>query len=74
MTSLAEGESTDRIAYHESAHTLFLNALLFFLLLTLSVGVVRDHRLVEFADLGRNATVEVFELLGMLHDGTQVFL
>ena len=61
-------------SYHESPHSLLLNAFLFLLLLTLGVGVPHHHRLVTLADLDRHATVELFEVLRMLQYHIEILL
>ncbi len=60
--------------YHEPSHTLLLNPLLLFLLFPLGVGVPSQQRLVHFADSARDVAVVVFEVLGVLYDGIQIFL
>lgn len=63
-----------KMTYHESAHSLLLDAFLFLLLFALGVRMPHHDGLVALADLEWHAAVEVLEVLSVLQHRIQVFL
>lgn len=61
-------------AHHQPAHSLLLNALILFLLLTLSVGVVGSNSFSGLLDLGCDGAVVLLKVLSVLQDAVEVFL
>lgn len=60
--------------YHQASHSLFLDALVLFLLLALSVGVVCGHSFGQFLDLRGDGPMVLLEVFGVLQDAVEIFL
>ena len=60
--------------YHKSPHSLFLNPLLFLLLLSVCNGVIAHHSSVKLHHLGLDGTMIFSEVTGMLQYCVQVLL
>lgn len=61
-------------SHHEPPHPLFLNTLVLFLLLPLSVGVVGGHCFCQLLHFACDGSVVFFEVFGVLQDAVQVLL
>lgn len=54
--------------YHEPPHSLFLNALILFLLLPFSVGVVGGHGFGQLLHFAGDGAVVLLKVFGVLQD------
>lgn len=61
-------------SHHQPPHSLLFNALILFLLLTLSVGMVGGDSFSGLLDLRCDGAVVLLKVLGMLQDAVEVFL
>lgn len=61
-------------SHHKPSHSLLFYALVLFLLLSLSVGVVCGDCFGGLLDLCCDGAVVLLEVLGMLQDAVEVFL
>lgn len=60
--------SAGATVYHEPPHSLFLNALILFLLLPFSVGVVGGHGFGQLLHFAGDGTVVLLKVFGVLQD------
>lgn len=60
--------------YHQTAHSLLLDPLVFLLLLPLGVGVVGGHRLGQLLDFARDGAMVFLEIFSVLENAIEVFL
>lgn len=60
--------------YHKPPHPLFLNALILFLLLPLSVSVVGGHGFGQFLHFACDRAMVLLEVFGVLQDAVEVLL
>lgn len=61
-------------SYHKPPHPLFLNPLIFLLLLSFSVGMVGGHSFGQFLNFASDGTVVLFKVFGVLEDAVEVLL
>lgn len=64
----------DLSSYHQSPHSLLLNAFVLFFLLSLCVGVVRGYSFGQLLDLSSYRAMVFLKIFGMLEDAIQIFL
>lgn len=60
--------------YHQPPHPLFLDPLIFFLLLPFSIGVICGHSFGQLLNFARDGAVVLFEVFGVLQDAVEVLL
>lgn len=62
------------IPYHQPPHSLLLNTLILFFLLTLCVGMVGGHSFSKLLDLSCDGAMVFLKVFSMLEDTVEVFL
>lgn len=62
------------LSHHQPPHSLFLNALILFLLLALSVGMIGGDSFGSLLDLRCDGAMVLLKVLGVLQDAVEVFL